>query len=186
MDNVMDPLLGLFGMSFGITVAIAVIAYIMSWLLNILGMMIGAKIADIDNRSFGKAFIATLLIVCLGGFVLSVLAVIHPILAVLGFFLIPVFFVQWAYSCSFGKAAIAYIINIFACTFLFIAFVMAIVFGLGITIDSLRQYRGDSENRSEQQVKVDKSQSSGKAEIVQKKSGNDENGGQEKSQNATN
>jgi hypothetical protein len=84
------------------------------WLVNVSFLMIGANLANIKGRSFTKAAQATLMNVILWSPIVSILTAINPLLGLVGSWLLPVFFVQWVYSCSFGKAVVTCFLSFLA------------------------------------------------------------------------
>ncbi|RMD84788.1 MAG: hypothetical protein D6820_00675 [Lentisphaerae bacterium] len=106
----------------GILLAIAVflILAIVLCVLQVIFLMIGARFAGIEDRSFGKALMAIVLNIFFGTFLSILLGKIHLLLGVFAFFLVPCLFIKWSYSCSWIKAILAYIF----------AFIASIVFFL--------------------------------------------------------
>ena len=102
-------------------------------------MMVGAKIVNIKNRSFGKAFVASMLIAFLGSTCVGLLGLIHPLLGAIGILLVPGIFIKMIYSCGLGEAIIAYIINICASIAIMIGIILTIILGFGITIENLQK-----------------------------------------------
>jgi hypothetical protein len=124
------------------------------WLFSALAIMLGAKIAKIDDRSFGKAFLAVILIFILGGIITSILSFISPFLGLLGL-IVPVLFIQWVYSSSFGEALVTYIMSLIFTIVLYFGLAIAIAFGLiafGKHIESIKEPEGKNIN---QEQKID-------------------------------
>ena len=106
-----------------VVLLVLVLFFLLTWLINVAFLMIGANLADIKGRSFGKAAQATLMNVVLWSPIVSILTTLNPLLGLIGGWLLPVFFVQWVYSCKFGKAVVA-------CFLSFIATVVFVVFSI--------------------------------------------------------
>ena len=139
MNNISDYPAVIAGAGIGFTIAIIAGLIFIFWLFNIFCMMAGAKIADISKRSFGKAFLASILISWLGGTVVSLLTLLNPLLGLIGLLLVPAFFIKLVYSCGLGKAIVAYIFNIITTIGLTIAFIFMLMFGLGLSLDKLKK-----------------------------------------------
>ncbi len=133
------------GASVGVLILMILGFIFIFWLFNIFCMMIGAKVADISNRSFGKAFVASILIAWLGGTVIGGLSFVHPILGVLGVIFVPAIFIKVVYSCGLGKAVVAYIINIVVSIVLMTTLIFTLIFGLGFSLDKLKKHENSSE-----------------------------------------
>ena len=130
-QEIIDLNSAIFGAGLGIALGIILVFTIGIWVLNIVALMVGAKLAGIKDRGFGKALMATVLIVFLGGFIVAMLTMLHPLAGLLGFFLVPCLFVKWVYSCSLGRAVLAYVLSFFAS----ITFFIAAIFIIPVTIN---------------------------------------------------
>jgi hypothetical protein len=101
-------------------------------------MMMGAKAAGIQNRSLGKAFLASILISWLGGTLIGFLTLLNPIAGLVGLLLVPALFIKLVYSCGLGEAIVAYIVNIIASIALMIVLILTLIFGFGLSVDKLK------------------------------------------------
>ena len=110
-------------MDIAVALLVLVLFLLLTWLINVAFLMIGANFANIKGRSFGKAAQATLMNIILWSPIVSILTALNPLLGLVGFWLLPVFFVQWVYSCTFGKSVVA-------CFLSFIASVIFVVFAI--------------------------------------------------------
>ena len=98
------------------------------WLVNVAFLMIGANLAGIKNRTFSKAAQATFMNVILWSPIVSILTILNPLLGLIGSWLLPVFFVQWVYSCSFGKAVVTCFLSFMASVIFVIATIITLPF----------------------------------------------------------
>lgn len=136
----------LFALQLGVAIGIITVFILLSWLLNIVSLMLGVKIAGVKDHSFGKALLATVLIVFFGGFTVTLLTAIHPLIGLLGIFVVPCLFIKWVYACSFLKACAAYILSFFAN----IAFIIAVVATLPIAFNIF----ADRINKADSKVEI--------------------------------
>ncbi len=143
------------GAGIGIVIFIILGILFVFWLFNIFCMMMGAKVANISNRSFGKAFVASLLIAWLGGAVIGGLSLLHPLLGLAGLIFVPAIFIKMVYSCDLGQAIIAYIINIITSITLTIVLILTLTFGLGLSIDKLKK-QSNEDNKEKKTIEVQK------------------------------
>lgn len=103
---------------------------------NVLTLMIGAKVAGVEGRSFGKAFIAGIIINFIWGvfglFLFNVLLMLlgNPIAVLITLLTIPLIVIKLVYSCGFFKAFVTYIVSLLA----YLTFVSAIFFVCIFTI----------------------------------------------------
>ena len=139
MEKILEYPELLFGVGVGLAIAIVAGMVIIYWVLSAWCMMIGAKIMNIEHRTFGKALLSALLITFLGGGIVGFLTVIHPLLGLAGVFLVPGFFIQAVYSCGLIQAIGAYIFNIIASVVLMIILIFTLFFTLGISLDKLHK-----------------------------------------------
>jgi len=91
-------------------IAVFVVAAFIGLLISAAFLLLGASIAGIENRTFGKAIGATIL----GGIasfilslVLSIVPVIGTVLGFIGGFLISALIIMGIFSTTFGKALAA-------------------------------------------------------------------------------
>jgi hypothetical protein len=126
------------GASIGVTIALILGFLFIFWLFNIICMMMGAKAAGIQNRSFGKAFLASILISWLGGTLIGFLTLLNPIAGLVGLLLVPALFIKLVYSCGLGEAIVAYIVNVIASIALMIVLILTLIFGFGLSVDKLK------------------------------------------------
>lgn len=129
----------LLGLQLGIMLGIITAIILLSWLLNIVSLMLGAKIAGIKDRGFGKALLATVLIVFLGGLVATLLTALHPLAGLIGVFIIPCLFIQWVYSCPFSKACLAYILSFIANIIFFVAIMITLPLAFNMYADKINK-----------------------------------------------
>jgi hypothetical protein len=108
-------------MDIWVAVLFFILFLLLLWLVNVSFLMIGANLANIKGRSFSKAAQATLMNVILWSPIVSILTAINPLLGLIGSWLLPVFFVQWVYSCSFGKAVVTCFLSFLASVFFIIS-----------------------------------------------------------------
>ena len=144
-ENPEELFKNIFALSLGISVGIITVFILLSWLLNIVSLMLGVKLAGVKNRGFGKAFLATMLIVFFGGFVVALLTTFNPLLGLLGLLIVPSIFIQWVYSCSFSKACGAYILSFFANIAFFIAILVTLPLAINICADKIN--KSDSKDK---------------------------------------
>ena len=150
MNNISEYPELIAGAGIGIVIAVVAGGIFIFWLFNIFCMMAGAKVADISNRSFGKAFVASILIAWLGGTIISVLSLIHPLLGLVGLLFVPAFFIKLVYSCGLGKAVVAYIINIITSIALTVALIVTLIFGLGLSAEKLKKLENSNSEEPHQ------------------------------------
>lgn len=121
-------------MAAGLIIAVCLLLLFSAFMLVFytLAMMMGAKVVNIENRTFGKALTATSLNIFLGWLVVGVCFFIFPPLSIVAYFLLPSVFIKWIYECSFIKAIIAAVLSYFAAIslFLLLFLVMVITFKL--------------------------------------------------------
>ena len=140
------------GAGIGIVIFLVLGLLFVFWLFNIFCMMMGAKVADIRNRSFGKAFVASILIAWLGSTLIGGLSFIHPILGILGLLFVPAIFIKLIYSCGLGQAIVAYIVNIVTSVVLTVALALTLILGLGLSVDKLKKIETQDDQQTESQV----------------------------------
>lgn len=140
----------MFALHLGIFIGIFLTFILLSWLLNVISLMLGAKIAGVNDRSFGKALLATVLIVLFGGLVVALLTALHPIAGLIGAFIVPCMFIQWVYSCSFGKAAVAYILSFFANVAFIFAAIITIPLVFSIVVGNIKNTDSKEKPKIEQ------------------------------------
>ena len=118
-----------------VVILVCVLFLLLTWLINVAFLMVGANFADIKGRSFGKAAQATLMNIILWSPIVSILTALNPLLGLVGFWLLPVFFVQWVYSCTFGKAVVACFLSFLASIVfvIFAIFAIPIIFAFAVT-----------------------------------------------------
>jgi len=126
------------GVGFWIIILCVVVFLFIFWLFNVICMMLGAKAAGIQDRSFVKAFLASLLISWLGGLLIGFLSFLHPFVGVVGLLFVPAVFIKIVYACGLGKALVAYIVNITVSFVLMIALFVVLIFGFGFSVDKLK------------------------------------------------
>lgn len=105
---------GMIGGFFGTLFAAGVLFFIIFFLIyftfslcfHTVALMMGAKVTNIEDRTFGKALTATFINLFLGGFLTIVSLVVFPILGVFIYFLFPCFTIKWVYACSMTKAVL--------------------------------------------------------------------------------
>lgn len=149
MDSISDYPELVAGLGIGMIIAIVAGVIFIFWLFNIFCMMAGAHIANINKRSFWKAFVASILISWLGGTVITALSFINPILGLLGLLLVPALFIKLVYSCGLGQAIVAYIINIITSVGLTLALIITLILGLGLSVDKLKKQDNGNSSRTE-------------------------------------
>ncbi len=129
----------------GIGIAAWIILVLSSMLfflvVNSLFLMIGAKIAGIEHRTFAKALLATIMIIFLAGIPIGLLSLLHWVIGLLGMILVPALFIKLAYSCPLGRAVVAYILSIIASFLITACLVFALFSGL-VAVGLLQ--KGDS------------------------------------------
>ena len=162
MEKFIEHPEALFGAWIGLGIGIVLVSAVIIWLFNIACMMIGAKVANIENRSFGKAFLATLLIAILGGGCVSLLTLLHPLIGLVGLVLVPAIFIHWVYSCGLGKAIIAYIINLVATGVLIAGMVVSLLLVTNVTAKTANAHTDASSTSTGQTASADQGQASEK------------------------
>lgn len=101
----------------GVVIAILVIIVIacVFIIFNVLTLMVGAKIAGIEKRSFGKAFVSALVINFFWGvlgFILSFFS--NPYFGLMAILLVPCMIIKIVYDCSLWRAILAYFVSLIA------------------------------------------------------------------------
>jgi hypothetical protein len=102
----MSAILGVLGILLGLAVMAAVAACLF--------MHFGAKLAKVENATFGKAVIAAFvssLLTCITTVVFSILPVIGTILGFLVGMLLALVVIKVVYSLTFGKALLVWVFN---------------------------------------------------------------------------
>ncbi len=87
---------------------------VVTFLLNALFLLVGAKVAKIDGAGFGKAALVTLLGWILGfvaSFILGFVPVVGPILGIIAAIVIIIFLIQKFFATTLGKAFLAWLIS---------------------------------------------------------------------------
>ncbi len=117
------------GMGIGLMILMAVV----SILIGALFLYLGAAIAGIENRSFGKAigaFVLSWIIVAIITTIFMFVPVIGPILGFIIGIILSVMIVKSMFNTSTGKAFIALLIAWLLS--IFVGFIMTLIFGISM------------------------------------------------------
>jgi|Deesub1362B_J571_1020462.scaffolds.fasta_scaffold00031_95 hypothetical protein len=100
--------------------AMAVIVFLVMIAIDSVFLWIGARFAKIEDASFGKAFIATLVGMLLSGILGNIIPVIGGLIGLIAFLWV----VKTVFNTNWGKAVIAWLFAIV------VAFVLMIIVGI--------------------------------------------------------
>jgi hypothetical protein len=123
----------------GAGIVVGIVVFVIGALINAAFLLLGTKILNIPDRTFGKAFLSSILgyaawlIVSL---ILAFIPIIGWILAFIGGFLITAILVQHFFKTEFGKAlgatVIAWILTWIV--LVIIGVIITVIFGVGVAM----------------------------------------------------
>lgn len=121
------------GLGIGAVLAVVVIGLV----IGAVFMAIGAALAGIRDRTFGKAVMATFLVWIVAGVVSGVAGFFFPLLGLVVYVLLAIVLVKAAYGCGVVQALIALVMSVVVSLLLSAAIVFAIGGGVA-AFDGLR------------------------------------------------
>jgi hypothetical protein len=115
----------------GVGLGILALAFVVIYGVIAIFIHIGTALAGIENRSFGRAFGAALMIHIVGSIIAAIVAVFQPLLGFGVFHLLGWHLLRGVYDTGFGRALVAYLLSMIVPVILVGSF---LIFYLGISL----------------------------------------------------